>query len=152
MVSTLVISMLSSIKACSNAGPNETGGNILGGVGGALIGSQFGRGTGQLIGVAVGALVGSQLGGYLGHQLDERDKALAQQTLHNSLESAPDGRVNSWKNPNTSHSGQIRVNNTVTQGANVCRDYTHMVMIDNKQEQVKGRACRNSNGEWIVQR
>lgn len=146
---------LGSLVGCAGQGPKQTGGQLLGGVAGALLGAQFGKGTGQLFGVAVGALAGSYLGGMLGHELDERDKALAQQTLSAALEHAPDNQERGWKNPNNQHAGRFKVTKTEEMPAKnlVCRDYVHQVTLDGKVETVHGRACRDvrdARAEWQV--
>ncbi len=151
-----LIALVITLTGCSGAGPKQTGGQLIGGATGALIGSQFGRGTGQLFGVAIGALAGSYLGGAIGHQLDEKDKALAQQNMQSTLESAPDYQEKTWKNPNNNHSGSIKVTRTqeIPQNNTVCRDYVNTVIIDGQQEKVHGRACRDirdTKGQWMVQ-
>jgi surface antigen len=154
---TCVALLASTLTGCvPGAGPKQTAGHLLGGAGGALIGSQFGKGTGQLVGVAIGALAGSALGGMIGQKMDERDRALAQSTMVSTLERAPDHQVRSWKNPNNNHSGNFRVTRTQEMPANnlVCRDYVHTVLIDGRQEQIHGRACRDirdTRAQWFVQ-
>lgn len=137
--------LVTILTGCAGAGPKQTGGQLLGGATGALIGSQFGKGTGRLFGVAIGALAGSYLGGSIGHAMDEKDKQMAQSTMLNTLESAPDHQTRSWKNPNNNHSGSFAVTRTQEIPANhmVCRDYVHTVIIDGQQERVHGRACRD---------
>jgi len=143
LIGSLVL--VSVLTGCAGAGPKQTGGQLLGGAAGALLGSQFGKGTGRLFGVAIGALAGSYLGGAIGHEMDERDKQLAQSTMVNTLEKAPDNQAHSWKNPNNNHSGSFAVTRTQEfPGDNlVCRDYVHTVTIDGRQEKVHGRACRD---------
>lgn len=153
MGSLLLVTMLTG---CAGAGPKQTGGQLLGGAAGAVLGSQFGKGTGRLFGVAIGALAGSYLGGSIGHAMDEKDKQLAQSTMINSLESAPDNQTRTWKNPNNNHSGSFAVTRTQEMPANhmVCRDYVHTVIIDGQQEKVRGRACRDvrdHKGAWRVE-
>lgn len=50
----------------STGGPRQTGGAIIGAVGGGLIGSQFGGGKGRIAstiaGTAIGGLIGSEIG------------------------------------------------------------------------------------------
>src|SRR3546814_4525122 len=49
-----------ALGACStDAGQKQTGGTLLGGVGGALLGSPVGSGPGQLVAVALGTQIGS---------------------------------------------------------------------------------------------
>lgn len=148
--------LVSFLTGCTGAGPKETGGRLLGGAAGAVIGSQFGKGTGQLVGVAIGALAGSYLGGALGHEMDARDRQLAQNAMMQTLERAPDHQERAWRNPNNHHSGSFKVTRTqeMPQDHMVCRDYVHTVIIDGKQEKLHGRACRDMRdrkGAWMVQ-
>ena len=144
------------LTGCAGAGPKQTGGQLIGGAAGALAGAQFGKGKGQLFGVALGALAGSYLGGQIGYQLDEKDKQMAQETMLTTLEKAPDHQEHSWQNPNTHHSGSFKVTHTqeFPSDHKVCRDYVHKVIIDGRQEEVHGRACRDvrdRHKNWQVQ-
>lgn len=152
----ICVSVLGLFLTGCTGGPKETAGQLIGGAAGAVLGSQFGKGHGQLVGVAIGALAGSYLGGMMGHRMDERDKALAQQTMMNSLEHAPDHKEAVWRNPNNNHAGKFQVTRTEEFASDhlVCRDYVHTVMIDGKHEKVHGRACRDMRdrkGAWKVQ-
>jgi len=154
---TLCLTLITvSLTGCMNAGPKQTAGHVLGAATGAVIGSQFGSGTGQIIGAALGTFAGSMIGGMMGQKLDERDKALAEKTVVEALEHAPDRQIRGWRNPNTQHAGHVQVIRTreIPQDNLVCRDYVHTVVIDGRQEQVHGRACRDlrdSRGAWMVQ-
>jgi surface antigen len=140
---------------CANGGPKQTAGTYIGAATGALIGSQFGKGSGRLVGVALGTFLGSMLGSEIGSRMDAKDKELAESTVTNSLENAPDNQVSTWKNPNNNHSGKFVVTNTdeYRNKNKVCRDYVHTVIIDGKKEQVCGRACRDvrdPKAQWVV--
>jgi len=136
-------------------GPNQATGTLLGGAAGALAGAQFGKGHGQLAAVAVGTLLGAAIGNSIGRQMDEQDKMLANQTMNQALEYAPDNKVSSWHNPNKPHSGDVVITRTQEFGNNkVCRDYVHTVIIDGQKEKVRGRACRDvrdPRAAWMVQ-
>ncbi len=154
MIGSLLL--IATLTGCAGAGPKQTGGQLIGGAAGALAGAQFGKGKGQLVGVALGALAGSYLGGTIGHQMDERDKELAQQTMQSTLERAPDNQVSTWRNPNNNHSGQFQVTRTqeLPNQNMVCRDYVNTVTIDGQQEKVHGRACRDvrdTRAHWKIQ-
>ncbi len=153
LILALIFSLLT---ACSGQGPKQTGGGLLGGAAGALLGAQFGKGSGKLFGVAIGALAGSYLGGNIGHQLDQKDKSLARETMGSSLENAPDHQSRAWRNPNNNHSGEFEVTKTeeLPEENLVCRDYVHTVTLDGAQEKVHGRACRDvrdPKAQWRVQ-
>ena len=75
--------LLLSLGACSDAGPGETGGTLLGGVGGALIGAQFGSGTGQLVATAAGTLAGAYAGREVGRRIDNNNNYCLDFSLYN---------------------------------------------------------------------
>src|SRR4051812_36482371 len=66
---TVAVVALSLAGCESMGGQKQTGGTILGGIGGAAIGSQFGKGTGQIVGVAAGTLLGALVGSEVGKSL-----------------------------------------------------------------------------------
>lgn len=145
-----------SLTGCMGEGPKEAGGHLIGAATGALIGSQIGHGRGKLAGVALGTLAGAYIGGMVGKKMDERDRAMAQSTMMETLEHAPDNAIRTWRNPNNHHTGNVRVVRTMEMPENnlVCRDYVHTVIIDGQQEKVHGRACRDvrdRRGMWRVE-
>lgn len=146
-----------SLAGCMpGMGPKQTAGHLLGAAAGGVIGSQFGSGEGRLVGAAIGTFAGAALGGMIGQRMDERDRVLAQRTMMDTLECAADNQSRSWKNPNNNHCGNFTVTRTqeMPQSHLVCRDYVHTVIIDGRQEQVHGRACRDMRdrkGEWFVE-
>lgn len=157
MKSRLVVTLVGAIFlfGCANGGPKQTAGTYIGAATGALVGSQFGKGSGRLVGVALGTFLGGMLGSEIGSRMDAKDKELAAQAASNSLESAPDNRVTTWRNPNNNHSGNFVVTKTeeYNNQNKVCRDYVHTVTIDGKQEQVAGRACRDvrdPKAQWSI--
>jgi len=143
------------LTGCATGGPNQTGGTLIGGAAGALVGSQFGKGHGRLAGVAVGALLGSAIGGSIGKSMDQVDKQMQQETTYYALVKQPDNSVSTWHNPNKAHSGSVIVTQTIEKNDKVCRDFVQTVIIDGKQEEVAGRACRDvrdAKGQWVLQR
>lgn len=145
------------LSACTNTGPKQTGGTLLGGISGALLGSTIGKGNGKLVAVALGTLAGAYIGGSVGQQLDENDKAMANKTVAYALEKNPDYQTAKWHNPNTQNSGTVMVTNTQQVSANkVCRDYVQDVYVAGQAEPVKlvGKACRDvrdTQGQWYIQ-
>ena len=140
----------------TTGGPKQTAGTFIGAASGAVIGSQFGGGSGQLVGVALGTFLGAQLGAEIGRQMDEKDKQLASRAAHDALENTPDHQTSTWKNPNNNHSGKVTITKTdeFPSENQVCRDYVQTVIIDGKEEQVAGRACRDvrdPKAQWFVQ-
>ena len=66
----------------STGGPRQTGGALIGAVGGGLIGSQFGGGKGRIAttiaGTAIGGLIGSEIG-----QKYDREEYYEEQRYYN---------------------------------------------------------------------
>ena len=142
---------LALVSGCTTGGPKQTGGTLLGGIGGAAIGSQFGKGTGQLVGVAAGTLLGAFIGSSIGESLDKADQMYAQRTAQNSFETAKTGQTQSWSNPDSGHSGTITPIKTYqTQSGQYCREFTQTIQVGGKKEQGYGTACRQPDGTWKI--
>ena len=140
------------VSGCgSTGGPKQTGGALLGGIGGAAIGSQFGKGDGQLVGVAAVTLLGALIGSEVGASLDKADKMYANQTAQSALESNPTGQGGSWSNPDSGHSGAVVPTKTFqTNSGQYCREFTQTVQIGNDIQEAYGTACRQPDGTWKI--
>lgn len=151
-----IVLITAGLTGCVGMGPKQSAGQLIGAATGAVVGAQFGKGSGQLVGVALGTLAGTYIGGAIGQQLDAKDRAMAQCAMRETLESAPDLQGKSWCNPNNNHCGRYQVTRTQEYPSSnlVCRDYVHTVTIDGRQEQVRGRACRDvrdRRAAWFVE-
>ena len=139
------------LAACSNAGPKQTGGALLGGVGGAVAGAQFGQGTGRLAAVAAGTLLGALIGSEVGSSLDNADKAAMAQTTQTTLESAPAGTSSTWRNPDSGHYGTVTPTKTYqSSSGQYCREFAQTVNIGGRTEEAYGTACRQPDGTWQI--
>lgn len=147
----LVAITLSSSVFLSGCGAtsNEQSHTIAGSVVGGALGRQFGKGDGKDAMTIIGAVVGGMIGGSAGRRLDARDR----QQVSQSLERTPNYQKVAWNNPNTNTDYEFtpinkyegKVNGTRTQ----CRDYVMDAYIDGRMQQVKGRACKNNQGQWV---
>lgn len=137
--------------ADSNVGLNkQTGGAVLGGLGGGLLGAQFGRGSGNLAMTALGAVAGAFIGSEVGKSLDKVDQA-AMQRAERHAETAPMGQSIAWSNPDSGHSGTVTPTRDGTdQSGNYCREYQSTVTVDSRDEKAFGTACRQPDGTWKV--
>jgi surface antigen len=154
-ISTVLVagSLAFSLAACegSNYGQKQVGGAVIGGAAGGLLGSQIGGGTGALAATAAGTVLGLFLGSEVGKSLDRADRAYAQQTASQALESNPSGQRSSWSNPDSGHSGTMTPTRTVyADSGQPCRDYETTVTIDGRTETATGRACRQNDGTWKI--
>lgn len=137
--------MLNGCAGASNEQTHTIAGSVLGGV----IGHQFGKGDGQKAMTIVGAIVGGMIGGNMGRRLDRNDS----QRVAQSLESTPNYQKVAWNNENTNtqytftpvNKYEGKINGYQTQ----CRDYVMDAYIEGRMQQVKGRACKNSQGQWV---
>lgn len=144
LTSGLLAATLSSSILLSGCGSvsNEQSHSIAGSVLGGIVGRQFGSGDGREIMTIVGAVVGGLIGGDMGRGLDQHDQRRVSQTL----ETAPNHRKVAWNNPNTNTQYAITPVNGAGQQ---CRDYVMDAWIDGRMQQVKGRACKNNQGQWV---
>lgn len=151
LMSGLIALTLSSTALLSGCGgaSNEQSHAIAGSVVGGAIGHQFGKGDGKHAMTVIGAIVGGMIGGSAGRQLDRKDR----QKVTQSLESTPNYQKVAWNNPDTNTQYEFtpvnkyegKVNGSRTQ----CRDYVMDAWIDGRMQQVRGRACKNTQGQWI---
>ncbi|WP_425449978.1 RT0821/Lpp0805 family surface protein [Virgifigura deserti] len=148
-----IVALVLLVGGCENydRGTKETGGTILGGIGGALLGSQIGGGSGKIAATAAGTLLGAWIGNEVGRSLDRADQLEAEQTAVRALERNPDGQRSTWQNPNTGASGYTEpVRTYETAGGTPCREYQTTVIIDGRSETATGTACRQSDGTWRI--
>jgi len=144
----IVLIIASLLSACTS---NKQGvGTGIGLLAGGLIGSQFGRGGDRAIGAVLGAGVGALIGGAIGQKMDEKDKKLAAEATHRTLEAAPTGSTVAWKNPDNGHNGQITPTKTYPEQGRYCREYTHVVEIGGEFKKAYGKACRQPDGQWEI--
>ena len=144
MINIMAVSIL--ITGCSEIN-NEGVGTLTGGVVGGLLGSQFGGGAGKVAAAAGGALIGAYLGGRIGNTMDRLD----QMKMQNALETASTGNKANWHNPDSGNTyTMIPTKTYYPQQNRPCRDYQLHAVIDGKNENITGRACRQANGSWKV--
>lgn len=141
-----------SLAACeTTGGQKQTGGTLLGGLGGAVAGAQFGNGTGRLAAVAAGTLLGALVGSEVGRSLDKADMDYANRANAQAT-SAPIGQPIRWNNPQSGNSGIVTPVRDGTDSATgaYCREFQQTVQIGGKTEQAYGTACRQPDGTWKV--
>jgi surface antigen len=144
LTSGLIAATLSSSVLLTGCGAssNEQTSTIAGSVIGGIIGRQFGDGEGRDVMTIVGAVVGGMIGGNMGRNLDRQD----QQRVSQTLETAPNYKKVAWNNPNTNTQYELT---PVSGAGQKCRDYVMDAWIDGRMQQVKGRACKNNQGQWV---
>lgn len=146
-----VLVVAGMLAGCANDyGPKQTGGTVLGGIGGAVAGAQFGKGKGNLAMTALGTLLGAYIGSEVGKSLDRADQQYANQA-ESRAHAAPMGQTIRWNNPDSGNFGTYTpVRDGQDQAGNYCREYQTTVNIGGQSEQAYGTACRQPDGSWKV--
>lgn len=128
--------------------PKTTIGGLGGAVAGGILGEKLGGHGG---GIVAGALIGGLVGGAVGNLLDQRDRRLAMETAHTSLETAPTGSTSTWVNPDTGHEGSFTPTRTWQEpSGRYCREYQQTIVVGGDTEQSYGTACRQPDGSWEI--
>ena len=134
----------------------QTGGTIIGGIAGGYLGSKIGKGRGRAIATIGGAIIGGLLGGAVGSQLDERDRMLMARSTQTTLEKGKSGVATRWVNPDSGNRGAIipRRAYRVRRGSKeaYCREFQQTITVGGKTERAYGRACRQPDGSWKIER
>lgn len=147
----LITALGVSLAACETTGQKQGAGTVIGAVGGAIAGAQFGKGDGKLAATAAGTLLGAIVGSEVGKSLDRADQLALAQTTQQTLEVAPSGRTNSWRNPDSGNSGTITPTQTYTKNdGQPCREFQQTVTIGSDIEEAYGTACRQADGTWKI--
>ncbi len=144
----LTLSSTLLMSGCSNVS-REQDHTIAGTIVGGAIGRQFGDGDGRDAMTIIGAIAGGMIGGKVGRELDRED----QQKVSQTLESTPNYQKVAWNNPSTNTQYKFtpvnRYEGKVNGSRTTCRDYVMDAWIDGRMQQVRGRACKNTQGQWI---
>lgn len=140
-----------SVAGCeSMGGQKQTGGTLLGAIGGGLAGAQFGSGSGKIAAAAAGTLLGALVGSEVGRSLDKADLAYANQA-NQRAQVAPMNQPIQWSNPESGNYGTVTpVREGRTQSGAYCREFQQTVTIGGKTESAYGTACRQPDGTWKV--
>lgn len=147
-ISVVVILTLLTLTACETTGPKTAIGAAAGAAGGGLLAAAVG---GNGVGIAAGTILGGLVGGVVGDRLDAADRKQAALAQQNALETAPTGQSVPWHNPNSGHSGYVTPTRTYQQTSGLyCREYTHVITVEGKEQRAYGTACRQADGEWRV--
>ncbi len=122
-------------------------GGVLGGAFGALVGSKIGKGDGRTAAIIGGTVLGALIGNDIGRSMNQSDHAQVQR----GLEFTPTGRTIAWNNSNTQTQYRMTPTRTYRTADNSqCRDYTTWGFIGGYEQQMRGTACRQTDGSWAT--
>lgn len=149
IISIIIASAM--LQGCSGGMNKQGGGTLLGGVAGGLLGSRFGKGDGALFATGIGALAGALIGGQIGQTMDEYDRQMLERSSQQALEYSPVGKKVEWRNPDNDHYGYVTPTSTFKNNSGqYCREYTQVIIIGGNEEKAYGRACRQPDGSWQI--
>lgn len=135
---------LLALAACTTTPTHEQSAMVIGGVLGGLLGHEVGSGSGRTAATIIGTLAGVAIGGAIGRNMDDNDRRKTAQ----ALESVRTGVPTRWVNPDTRHEYRVVPTRTYDGAGGPCREYTVDARIGGRDEQVFGKACRQSDGSW----
>lgn len=142
----LLLCLSFAAVSCTQQGTKGQTGAIVGAAGGAAVGQIIGRNTEATL---IGAAVGTMLGYIVGNEMDKYDR----QQLNTVYETGRSGQASTWSNPDTGNTYQVTPQPAYTTAASSqpCRRAEISAVIDGKPETTYTTACRDQNGQWILQ-
>ena len=112
----------------------------LGAIGGAALGAALGK---DPLSSAVYGVVGLVVGYTVGDTIDKVDQMHAAMMITRSFDT---NTSVSWQNPK----GNFTVKNTPTKTIGTCRQFVTDIIANGNPIQMRGTACRNDKGQWIM--
>lgn len=143
-----IIFLMLSMASCANERGVSKGtqGAIGGAAGGAILGQAIGQNTEATL---IGTAIGTVLGYIVGNEMDKYDR----KQLNYAYETGPSGQPVNWVNPDSGNNYQV-VPQPAYQNSRtnqVCRQAEIMATIDGQPEKTLTTACRNDQGQWVLQ-
>ena len=121
---------------------------VIGGILGGYLARDIGGGKEEeTAATIIGTLAGAAIGGAIGRSMDEVDRLKTGTTL----ETVRTGVSSQWVNPDTGNRYAVTPTRTTVAGGAPCRDFTVDALIDGASQVVRGTACRQTDGSWLIQ-
>jgi surface antigen len=150
MTRTALVAALIAVAClggCETNPSKQDIGMVTGAVLGGVLGHQIGSGSGNTVATIGGAALGAFVGSRIGQSMDRDDQLKTAQ----ALETAPDNRATTWRNPNSGQSYSVTPTQTYGSSTSPCRDFTTTTQFEGREEVVHGKACRQPDGTWKTQ-
>ncbi len=122
-------------------GPNQNSGTAIGAGGGAVLGAVVGGWQGAVIGAVAGGVVGN----LIGHDMDERERARAEDA---SYRAARENRRAEWGDRSSTYGYAEPVGDYYRRGGQVCHDYVQYMHKNGRDYQDRTTICRDQSGGW----
>lgn len=147
LIGSVLITALVVGGCATSQGPQEQAGIVIGGALGGMLGNEIGGGgRGETAAIIIGTMVGAGIGGSIGRSMDETDRLRANMALEN----VRTGVATTWRNPDTSTQYALTPTRTFESSAGPCREFTVQAVVDGRQDEVLGTACRQLDGSWLM--
>lgn len=141
VVSAIVL--LVTVASCAPQNKAQRGAAV-GAAGGAIAGQAIGRSTEATL---IGALVGTLAGYMIGNEMDKADR----QRLNYVYETGVSGQTTTWQNPDSGNVYSVTPQPATTGATGPCRRAEVEAVIDGRRETTYTTACRDYNGQWVLQ-
>lgn len=138
------VGLMLMLCSCNYQMNRAQSGAAMGAAGGAVLGQVIGGNTEATL---IGAAVGGLLGYVVGNEMDKYDR----QQLNSVYEQGPSGQPSSWVNPDSGNSYSVTPSPATTGANGPCRNAQIEAVIDGRRELTNARACRDYNGQWVLQ-
>ena len=116
----------------------------LGAIGGSAIGASLGGK--DPVTIALYGTIGLVLGYMVGDTIDKIDQLHAALVIDRTFHMNENHQTSSWRNKR----GNFSVSATPLSRSGSCREFITSVMVNGKNKEMRGTACRNPQGEWIM--
>jgi surface antigen len=137
-------------QQCRNS--SDPAGVIAGGFIGGLLGNAAGSGRNRTGATIAGVIIGGAIGAALTSNLDCDDRSYAYKSYYDGLNSGRPGQ-HEWNNSRNNHRGQFRVESYYDDPDGFhCATFTQYIYIEGRQQEARGRACRQPDGSWATVR
>ncbi|SDT99236.1 RT0821/Lpp0805 family surface protein [Stappia sp. ES.058] len=83
-----------------------------------------------------------------GQAMTDTDRRAAATALRGALSVDRTGETVEWRNRTSGARGRVVTGPNYQVNNIVCRDYTHIILIDERESSLRGAACRGETGTW----
>ncbi|MEJ8573102.1 hypothetical protein [Microbaculum marinum] len=133
-----------SLSACDS-------GRSTPGPGAAAAGAGIGTQAGGRPEAGRGTVAGGLIGNRIGAAVDAEARSRAMEAEYQALQYGPAGSPVVWRDPDDNVYGEVIPGETYSRGGTACRDYSHAIYIDGRQDAASGTACRQPDGSWLAE-
>lgn len=140
----VIVCLTLFLTSCNHQLNKGQSGAAMGAAGGAIVGQAIGHNTEATL---IGALVGTLVGYMVGNEMDKYDR----QQLNHVYERGVSGNTSSWTNPDSGHVYNVTPSPATTSASGPCREAQIDAIIGGKRETTYTTACRDYNGQWVLQ-